>query len=242
MRDLLHALAVRDAGAYADAHAALAQARVEAEQLRRIDQLSELVNRFHPGLLRLLVDTAGDPVWRERLGDLPAAWAWGKAQTFFQAQRAPGLEAQLDEQLAEASVTVSSLTGRLAAEKAWDAALSRMTAKQSQALRSYQSNTQKMQARTSKFLAEYAAAAREAMGFSREAVPAWIMPLSQVLDTVPPDRNSFDVVIIDEASQASIESLFLLWLAPPVIVVGDEKQCAPLERKDVQKVFDKLES
>ena len=35
------------------------------------------------------------------------------------------------------------------------------------------------------------------------------------------------MVIVDEASQASIEDLFLLWLAPRVIVVGDDKQCAP---------------
>src|SRR5690606_21351748 len=37
----------------------------------------------------------------------------------------------------------------------------------------------------------------------------------------------FDVVIVDEASQAGMDALFLLWLAPRVIVVGDDKQCAP---------------
>src|SRR5690606_503401 len=88
-----------------------------------------------------------------------------------------------------------------------------------------------------------AAAAREAMVEARDAVPAWIMPLRDVVDTIPPDRNSFDVVIIDEASQASIESLFLLWLAPRVIVVGDERQCAPSQviRGELQPIFDRLD-
>jgi superfamily I DNA and/or RNA helicase len=62
---------------------------------------------------------------------------------------------------------------------------------------------------------------------ARNAVPAWIMPLDVVLETLAPVRDSFDVVIVDEASQASLEDLFLLWLAPRVIVVGDDKQCAP---------------
>jgi very-short-patch-repair endonuclease len=34
-------------------------------------------------------------------------------------------------------------------------------------------------------------------------------------------------VIVDEASQVGIEHLYLLWLAPRVIVVGDDKQCTP---------------
>jgi very-short-patch-repair endonuclease len=45
------------------------------------------------------------------------------------------------------------------------------------------------------------------------------------------DRNSFDVVIVDEASQVGVEHLYLLWLAPRVIVVGDDKQCTPGENR-----------
>ncbi|MFG1871636.1 DEAD/DEAH box helicase [Micromonospora arborensis] len=73
----------------------------------------------------------------------------------------------------------------------------------------------------------YLKAAFDAMRDARQAVPAWVMPLSAVTDTIPPQHNTFDVVIVDEASQASIDNLFLLWLAQRVIVVGDEKQCAP---------------
>ncbi|WP_236060137.1 hypothetical protein [Actinacidiphila acididurans] len=59
-------------------------------------------------------------------------------------------------------------------------------------------------------------------------MPAWVMPVSQVAEMVQPKRNTVDVVIVDEASQAGMDALFLLWLAPRVVVVGgDDKQCAP---------------
>ena len=59
---------------------------------------------------------------------------------------------------------------------------------------------------------------------AQQAVPAWVMPLATVTDTITPRPDIFDVVIVDEASQASIDNLFLLWLAPRVIVVGDDEQ------------------
>ncbi len=55
------------------------------------------------------------------------------------------------------------------------------------------------------------------------------MPTQQVLASIPPQPGAFDVVIVDEASQVDITNLYLLWLAPRVIVVGDDKQCTPSE-------------
>lgn len=38
-------------------------------------------------------------------------------------------------------------------------------------------------------------------------------------------------LIVDEASRVGVEHLYLLWLAPRVIVVGDDKQCTPGENR-----------
>jgi very-short-patch-repair endonuclease len=65
------------------------------------------------------------------------------------------------------------------------------------------------------------------MAVAQTAVPAWVMPIGEVLSTIPAVRDSFDVVIVDEGSQAGLDSLFLLWLAPRVIIVGDDRQCTP---------------
>jgi very-short-patch-repair endonuclease len=37
----------------------------------------------------------------------------------------------------------------------------------------------------------------------------------------------FDVVIVDEASQAGLEATFLQYLAPKIVVIGDDKQVSP---------------
>lgn len=58
-------------------------------------------------------------------------------------------------------------------------------------------------------------------------MPAWVMPLHRLWDTVKAQAGLFDTVIIDEASQAGAEALLLLLLAKRVIVVGDDKQNSP---------------
>ncbi|GAB7190840.1 very short patch repair endonuclease [Kineococcus sp. NUM-3379] len=243
-RDLLTAVVSRDPAGYAAAVGALSTARVDAEQQTRTEELWQELNEAHPGLAQLVQATAADPVWQQRLGDLQDAWAWAAARTFFDAQRAPGLEVRLDARLGEAARDVRALTAKLAAARAWYACLTRMTAAQAQALRSYQQNIRSLETGASRYSHYYARGAREAMSEARGAVPAWIMPLADVLEIVPPDRNSFDVVIIDEASLASIESLFLLWLAPRLVVVGDERQCAPsgVSYGQLQPIFDKLDT
>ena len=60
-----------------------------------------------------------------------------------------------------------------------------------------------------------------------DAIPAWIMPISRIAESFNPQLEMFDVVIVDEASQAGIDALFLLALGKRVVVVGDHKQVSP---------------
>ncbi|HYZ99156.1 MAG TPA: AAA domain-containing protein [Acidimicrobiales bacterium] len=239
---LAAAVADRDVGAYQAAAEALAAAPTEHAEQRRCDELWSRLDGAHPVLADLLARTCHED-WDRRLASFESAWAWGKARSFVDALREPGLEDRLAAELQEAVDRVGRTTAALAAEEAWGECLLRMTAHQEQALRSYRANIDDRGKGTGRWASRYAAAARAAMIEARDAVPAWIMPLRDVVDTVPPDQNSFDVVIIDEASQASIESLFLLWLAPRVIVVGDERQCAPSQviRGELQPIFDRLD-
>jgi hypothetical protein len=70
--------------------------------------------------------------------------------------------------------------------------------------------------------------ARQRMDECRHSVPAWIMPLYQVVQTVRVQKNAFDVVIVDEASQSSPIALLVRYIAEKTIIVGDEKQITPL--------------
>jgi len=238
------AVAARDADAYGDALAELADAaREQAEQVA-CDAMTARVRETHPGLAAFMAETADDPAWPTRLAVWDAAWAWGQANTFFINQRQPGREQQLEAELSDTITRLRQETAALAAVRAWGHCLRRMTAHQAQALQAYEQHMRAVGKGTGRYAGRFRTRAREAMREARDAVPAWIMPLDVVLETLAPVRDSFDVVIVDEASQASLEDLFLLWLAPRVIVVGDDKQCAPSQVRlgELEPIFAKLSS
>lgn len=53
----------------------------------------------------------------------------------------------------------------------------------------------------------------------RPAVPVWILPIYRIADQLNLEQNMFDVVLIDEASQAGLEATFLQYLAPKIVVI-----------------------
>jgi very-short-patch-repair endonuclease len=238
------ALTARDVPAYADALAGLGAVERQQTEQKACDALLERLRATHPVLAALVEKTAADAVWPARVAEWEAAWAWGRANTFFLAQRQAGREQQLETELADTIARVRLETAVLAAAQAWGHCMSRMTAHQAQALQAYEQHMRSLGKGTGRYADKYRSLAREAMRQARNAVPAWIMPLDMVLETLAPVRDSFDVVIVDEASQASLEDLFLLWLAPRVIVVGDDKQCAPSQVRlgELEPIFDKLNS
>jgi very-short-patch-repair endonuclease len=70
--------------------------------------------------------------------------------------------------------------------------------------------------------------ARKLITRCNPAVPVWIMPVSLVAEQFDPRTNHFDVVIVDEASQADLNALIPLYMGTQVIVVGDHEQVTPL--------------
>jgi very-short-patch-repair endonuclease len=238
------AVGQRDAESYEQSMAALAEAAKERADQIACDESLDRLRSAHPALASLMQRTAIDAAWPARLASWDEAWAWGVANTFFVNQRQPGLEQQLEAELTDTIARQRQETAELAAVRAWGHCLHRMTAHQAQALQAYEQHMRSVGKGTGRYAGRFRALAREAMQQARAAVPAWIMPLDVVLETLPPVRDSFDVVIVDEASQASLEDLFLLWLAPRVIVVGDDKQCAPSQVRlgELEPIFAKLSS
>jgi very-short-patch-repair endonuclease len=72
------------------------------------------------------------------------------------------------------------------------------------------------------------------------AVPVWIMPVSLVAENFDPATTRFDVVIIDEASQADLNALIPLYMGKQLIVVGDHEQVTPLGVGKDTTVLDNL--
>lgn len=70
--------------------------------------------------------------------------------------------------------------------------------------------------------------ARKLMIQCQAAVPAWIMPVSNVMNSVDPAETKYDIVIVDEASQSDITAAAILYIGKKIIVVGDDEQVSPM--------------
>ena len=97
-----------------------------------------------------------------------------------------------------------------------------------QALLGWKQTIKKIGKGTGKNAPALKARARELMSRCQEAVPGWIMPMGRALETLDPRTNSFDVIIIDEASQSDVSSLAILYMGKKLIIVGDDKQVSPM--------------
>lgn len=69
--------------------------------------------------------------------------------------------------------------------------------------------------------------AQQEMEQCKDSVPCWIMPLYKVAETIQPEQEMYDYVIIDEASQLGPDAIFLLYISKNIIIVGDDKQTSP---------------
>jgi len=69
--------------------------------------------------------------------------------------------------------------------------------------------------------------AYRAMNDCYDGVPCWIMPSWRISESLPSEFGSFDLVIIDEASQSDISVLPALLRAKKILIVGDDKQVSP---------------
>jgi very-short-patch-repair endonuclease len=124
---------------------------------------------------------------------------------------------------------IRSEVEHLAAERAWQHAVSpgRLTGKARANLTQYAQLVSALGKGTGKYAGKKRAEIAEAMDRCRPSVPVWIMPLYRIAEQMRVQPNLFDVVIVDEASQAGLEASFLQYLAPKIVVIGDDKQVSP---------------
>lgn len=70
---------------------------------------------------------------------------------------------------------------------------------------------------------------RKLLNEIQKAIPVWISPISHVISNFPlNEANKFDLIIIDEASQSSLDQLVLLQRGKKIMIVGDDKQISPI--------------
>ena len=139
---------------------------------------------------------------------------------------------------------LKKITITLVEKKAWLARVKKTTLTQQSALHGWKLLMRQVGKGTGARAPRLLAEARKLMPVCQTAVPVWIMPIHRVVENFDPSHNKFDVVIIDEASQADVMALTALYLGKQIIVVGDDEQVSPEavgQRMDeVQRLIDTM--
>lgn len=159
----------------------------------------------------------------ERIKD---AWKW--RQLTNQLERLDSYDPNaLQKEIHQINKELMNNAQALAYAKAWYEKVKSTTSIQTQAIEGWRQTMKQIGKGTGKSAPRLMKKARELMPLCQSAIPVWIMPLNRVAENFDPSKNKFDVVIIDEASQANILALSALYLGKKVIIVGDDEQVSP---------------
>ena len=174
--------------------------------------------------------------------DFASAWTWRQLHDILGDR--DKLDAhELQRQIDRTRQTLRQVTELLIDAKAWGKQLERLQGNHSirQALVGWLDTTKRLIStrqldKRQTLLSE----ARKLMKKCADAVPVWIMPISIMAESFDPSTTRFDVVIIDEASQADLNALIPLYLGKQIIVVGDHEQVTPLGVGKGQTILENL--
>ncbi|MBP2471708.1 very-short-patch-repair endonuclease [Crossiella equi] len=227
VHDLLAAVRQRAPEAYATAYARLVRLAQVREQVARRDELAARLDGV-PALRAAVAAEPSDPVWPGRLARFEAAWAWAATGAWVLAQDATDVNA-LQREARRLEELIRQQVVRLAAERAWGHAVSpsRIDGQARADLEQYAFLVRKLGKGTGVHAARKRADIRSAMDRCRPSVPVWIMPIYRIAEQLRVRPDMFDVVVVDEASQAGMEATFLQYLAPRIVVIGDDRQVSP---------------
>ena len=224
---LIAAVEERDPQRFRQARHCIVENFEASEQRVRSDELQARVEGAAPRLASAVSGSPGLGSWDGALAHFDSAWRWAQASGWMRRLTGPRAEEELRLRVAGFGRQISKTLSALAAAKAWAHCFDRMTDSERQHLIAWSKAVRRIGKGTGKYAAMHRRTAREHMNECRGAIPAWVMPLYRVAETIRPEKELFDVVIIDEASQSGPEALLLTYLAKKIVVVGDDKQISP---------------
>lgn len=222
------------------------------EYARRLHSVKPLVDERDALLAKMRLCAPG---WAEQIvhrvaphdggtvpGDYRMAWTW--RQLHDELAERDKLDAQeIQHEIDKARDTLRQVTQWLIESKAWGKQLERLQGNNAvrQALVGWLDTAKRLIStrradRRKTLLSE----SRKLMRRCSEAVPVWIMPIPIVAESFDPKTTRFDVVIIDEASQADLNALIPLYMGKQIVVVGDHEQVTPLGVGKDQTILENL--
>jgi very-short-patch-repair endonuclease len=222
----------------------------DIERLTRVWQgiLSKLghVRALEPSFDRItntcdVLSKVGVAVWAERLRSEPAgedadptapndwreAWEWAARLTYLERIGASSHLARLHQERLDIEKALRDGFASLVKERTFFNLAATMKGSAKSALQGFANIIRRLGAGTGQRAVLHRQNARLAMQNCYEAVPCWIMPTWRVSEQLPATLASFDLVILDEASQSDARELPALLRGKKVLVVGDDRQVSP---------------
>ncbi len=225
--DLLEAVIKEDVVAYTKTHAYLCHLTEQAVNYRKRNELMDKVSRVAPtwaDFIRAKRDVHGSKTPPGKVSD---AWIWRQLNDELD-RRATLNVIDIQNKIEATSDQLRLITGKLIEKRSWASQIRRINDKQRLALQGWKMIIKKIGKGTGARAPKLKAEARLLMPDCQSAVPVWIMPLARLVDNFNPCTNKFDVVIIDEASQADLMSLIAVYMGKQIVIVGDDEQVSPL--------------
>ncbi|MGD1837584.1 MAG: AAA domain-containing protein [Nitrososphaeraceae archaeon] len=139
-------------------------------------------------------------------------------------------EFELKEKLKSYDSIEERLIAKLSSKKSWVYVLENLNANRNlrQHLEAWVQAVKKIgKTGRGKSALKFRKIAQKQMEYCKTSVPCWIMPLYKVTETIQPEKEIYDYVIVDEASQLGPDAIFLLYISKNIIIVGDDKQTSP---------------
>jgi arginase family enzyme/very-short-patch-repair endonuclease len=202
-------------------------------EVRRLTALRADVARHLELGTRLAAVT---PQWAAAIdaGGVPAvsgkacldAWEWRRAQSWFDDVIGTVDPAVLAKRVESAREKIRRRTAELVVASAWLEVSRSLDDRRRAALADWTTALRKIGKGTGRTAAAWQAHAQRAMESAVEAVPVWVMSVDRAIEQFAGGAH-FDVVIVDEASQADLFALPVLSLAERAVVVGDDQQIGP---------------
>lgn len=224
---LSQAIDARDSVLWAEAWRERDSIREWQSRLTKYEELLKKLGENAPDLVAKLRESQGDPTWKVKVLELEGAWYWATARGWIEDVRDQESYKSLVAKSHRFRKQIEKRLEKIAAWRAWKAFFERLDAVTVQNLRAWTKAVDRIGKGTGKHAYRHRRTAREYLMKCIPKIPAWIMPLYKLWETADPEPGLFDTIIIDEASQAGLDSLILFFLAKRVIVVGDDKQNSP---------------
>ncbi len=170
------------------------------------------------------VEEIEDPVLRNTLIE---AWEWKRLETYVITISNTSRIENFYTRRRIYEKNLSQNYAQLSANRTWLALKENASDKILVALQRYKIAVQHYGKGTGKNAPRYRKDAQVALKEATAAIPCWVMSHLQVSESMPAELGLFDLVIVDEASQSSIDVLPVLMRAKKLLVVGDNKQVSP---------------